>query len=226
MDVTSSYPTPTDTRQRLLEAAGEVFAERGFRTATVREICQRAQANIAAVNYYFGDKERLYAAVLHYAHRCFTEKYPPDLGLSDTATAEQRLHAFIRSFLWRIFGEGQPSWHGKLMLREMVEPTQALDALVEEEIRPLAEQLETSVRELLGHPGSHDQVRLCAMSIASQCVFYHHCQPVLVRLYPAQHYRTQDIERLADHITHFSLGALRHLASSAEENRSAIATPL
>ena len=53
-----------ETRRQLLEAAGEVFAEAGFRDATVREICRRAGANIAAISYHFGDKEKLYAEVL------------------------------------------------------------------------------------------------------------------------------------------------------------------
>ena len=52
------------TRERIADAAGEIFAERGFDGTTVRDICQRAGANIAAVNYYFGDKQRLYLEAL------------------------------------------------------------------------------------------------------------------------------------------------------------------
>src|SRR4030095_12192205 len=85
MAYTGADPTRMETRQRLLEAAGEVFAARGFRAATVREICQRAQANLAAVNYHFGDKERLYAAVLQYTFHC-AEPFPLDLGLGVEAT--------------------------------------------------------------------------------------------------------------------------------------------
>lgn len=197
------------TRQRLLEAAGEVFATVGFRNATIREICKRAHANIAAVNYHFHDKEALYSAVLQYTHLCAVEKYPPNLGLGDNATAIQRLQAFIRSFLLRFFDEGRPAWHGKLMAREMIEPTHALDALVENEIRPNSQLLELIVRELLDFKANNEFVQLCVRSIVSQCVFYHHARPVINRLYPDQKYRREDIERLTDHITRFSLGALK-----------------
>src|SRR5579872_793581 len=94
------------TREHLLEAAAEVFAEAGFRTATVREICQRAGANIAAVNYHFGDKEKLYRAVLKDSFRIAMARYPADLGLPARATPEQRLRAFVLSFLMRIFSTG------------------------------------------------------------------------------------------------------------------------
>jgi len=202
-----------ETRQRLLEAAGEVFAEHGFRAATVRDICQRANVNIAAVHYHFGDKERLYAEVLRYAHHCCLEKYPPDLGLQQDATAAERLHAFVHSFLLRIFDKGRLAWYGKLLSHEMIAPTAALDALVETEIRPSAEQLQSIVRELLGGRRiSAEQVRLCAMSIVSQCLHYHHARPVILRLFPQQRYEIKDIERLADHITRFSLAALSRLA--------------
>lgn len=205
------------TRQRLLEAAGEVFAERGFRATTVRAICQRAGANVAAVNYYFGDKERLYAAVLLYAHRCSVEQYPPDLGVHTTSTPAERLYAFIHSFLLRIFAEGRPAWHGKLMAREMVEPTQALATLVATEIRPMASRLEGLVHTLLGDRASTVLVQRCAMSIVSQCIFYHHARPVLTQLYPMQQYDSATIAALAQHITQFSLVAMQGLAHSTEE---------
>src|SRR5882672_4128917 len=114
------HASPTDitqdkTRQRLLEAAGEVFADQGFRKATVRDICTRAQANVAAVNYHFGDKEKLYSEVLKYAHGCAIAKYPPSLGLSPDAPAEKRLHAFVLSFLQRLLDEGRPAWHARII---------------------------------------------------------------------------------------------------------------
>src|SRR5881394_3293278 len=107
-----------ETRQRLLKAAGEVFAEQGFRRATVREICTRAGANIAAINYHYRDKEGLYTEVMQSGVATAIGKYPPDMGLEAgfAAPAEQRLHAFVRSLLYRLLNEGPDSWHGKLML--------------------------------------------------------------------------------------------------------------
>ncbi len=115
-----------DTRSRLLEAAGEVFAERGFHNATIREICLKARANIAAVNYHFRDKEGLYRAVLDFTAGCALAKYPIGGGAGAEVPARERLALFIRTYLSRLLDEGRPAWHGKLIAREMMEPTPAL----------------------------------------------------------------------------------------------------
>jgi AcrR family transcriptional regulator len=215
LSVISEVAGRDETRRQLLEAAGEVFAEAGFRNATVREICRRAGANVAAVNYHFGDKETLYAEVLRYAHGRALEQYPPLLDVANDAAPEKKLRAFVLSFLLRIFDNGRAAWHGKLMSREMIEPTAALDSLVEERMRPMAGQLLGIVAEILDRPAGDERVRLCGMSVVSQCVFYHHCRPVVSRLFPKHLPQdTENIERLADHITRFSLAAMKHLASA------------
>jgi AcrR family transcriptional regulator len=200
-----------ETRRKLMESAGEVFAETGFRDATVREICRRAGANIAAVNYHFGDKEKLYTEVLRYAQAKAVEKYPPLLDVAADAPAEKKLRAFVNSLLLRVFDKGPTAWHGKLMLREMIEPTAALDLLVEERLRPMAAQLWQIVAEILDRPFNDERVRQCSFSVVSQCVFYHHCQPVISRLYPQQTFDPAGITRLADHIACFSLAAMKNL---------------
>lgn len=201
-----------NTEQRLLEAAGEVFAEHGYRAATVRQICEKAGANVAAVNYYFGDKEKLYRAVLRSVPDAYMEKYPPRFGLRPEATAAEQLRAYVQSLLRRIFDAGRPGWHAKIIAREMVEPTRALDSLLEEVARPLHRELAAIVRQLLGPAATDDDVRLCSLSIIGQCVYYHHARTVLARLYPQPMDNAEDIARLADHITEFSLAGLRELA--------------
>lgn len=200
-----------ETRRQLLEAAGEVFATAGFRNATVREICGRAGANLAAVNYHFGDKERLYAEVLRYAQQKAFEKYPLLPNMDADASPTDKLRAFIHSFLLRIFDNEPTAWFGKMMLREMIEPTDALDSLLEERMRPMADQIRGIVAEILGCAPGDERARLCSLSVVSQCVFYHHCRRVVARLFPEQRLDAAAVEPLADHITCFSLAAMKHL---------------
>jgi AcrR family transcriptional regulator len=211
MGLPDSSRADHDTRLRLLEAAGPVFARRGFREATVREICLLADVNVAAINYHFGDKLELYSQTLGRCMREGLERYPAGLDLAPDAPAEEQLFAFVYSFLLRILGDGQPDWQGQLLAREMMEPTVALDRLVEELIRPLFKQMCAIVNELLGERAEPGQVILCARSIVSQCVFYHHSRPVLQRLSPNENMGSEHILRLAKHIAAFSIAALKHL---------------
>lgn len=199
------------TRERLLRAAGEVFAEKGFRRATVREICRKAGSNVAAVNYHFRDKEQLYAEVLTYAHRYAMEVHPPMPELPPGATAEDRLRAFVGSFLRRIFDAGRPAWHGKLMAREMTEPSTALAGVVENSVRPIYRALLAIVSDLLGPDAPTQVARLCASSVVGQCLHYFHARPVLKLLNPDLTYGPDAIERWAAHITEFSLGGIRRV---------------
>jgi AcrR family transcriptional regulator len=202
----------------LLEAAGEVFAERGFRDATVREICTRAEANIAAVNYYFQGKEGLYGHVVDYAQACIQAAYPISLDLK--ASPQDRLRQFISGFMARALGEDRPAWHFKLMSREMVEPTAALDRVVENTIRPTFGALDAIIQELLPDAGE-DQIRLAAASIVAQCLHHRHCRPVMERLFPGQRYGKAELEMLAEHVTRFSLAGLEGLKEAKPRAKAA-----
>lgn len=208
------------TEQRLLNAAGEIFAEYGYRAATIRQICEKAGANIAAVNYHFGDKDGLYKAVLRFVNQADIKKHPHNLGLNAGASAEQRLRAYIQYLLSRIFEEGRPSWHMKLMAREMTEPTRAFETLVEEAARPLHQELSSIIRDLLGPEASDVTVHLCTLSVLGQSVYYHRARPVISRLYPRQRYGPKEIEALVDHITQFSLLALEGMTKKIKSNHN------
>jgi len=203
--MTGKDKTP-ETRERLLEAAGEVFAERGFRAATIRGICERAKANVAAVNYHFGEKEELYRAVFDYA-RDYAPRFPQPV--ISAGPAEQQLHAFIHTTLTRYFDEGRPAWLGKLIAQEMIDPTNMLDKLVTHQIRPNAERLKVIVSELIGRDVDEETLWLCVFSVVAQWLYYFHCGQVLKRLNPDQRFGPAEVQRLADHITHFSIKALK-----------------
>ena len=112
-------------RERLLQAAFEVFAEQGFKTTTVRDICCRADVNLASVNYYFGSKQELYNEVCRYS--CGAEGEAPRVFPIDEKEApEGKLSSFIHQFMRTVLLSGSSSLQGKIMAREMMEPTPAL----------------------------------------------------------------------------------------------------
>lgn len=195
------------TRERIAEAAGEIFAERGFDGTTVRDICQRAGANIAAVNYYFGDKQRLYIEAVVRAHRWRMEQAPlPEW--TDATPAETKLADFITTFIRRVRSGPEDTWHTKLVMREMAHPTAACAELVQSSIRPQFEILLAILRELLPSDASAERLRLTGFSIVGQCLFYHFADPVIRNLLTSKEYSELDIEKLAHHILDFSLSSI------------------
>lgn len=196
------------TRLAIIEAGGQIFAEEGYTKATVRDICRQAGANVAAINYHFGDKKGLYLAVLKHYQEIAFQSYPPNLGIKKSQKTEEKLRAFIRSFLSRIMDEGRPAWFGKLLAREFAEPTWAFDILVKDTIRPSFQILTEIVAETLDINAKERIVRLCSMSIVGQCLYFRHPHPVISRLYPEESFGPKHIEELTEHIASFSLRGL------------------
>jgi AcrR family transcriptional regulator len=196
------------TRDAIMEAAGKIFSEEGYSKATVRDICRQAGANIAAINYHFGDKKGLYLAVLKHYQEIAFQTYPPNLGIKETQKPEEKLKAFIRSFLMRIMDEGRPAWFGKLLAREFTQPTWAFDILVKETIRPSFQLLIDIVAAIMDKETKDRKVLLCSMSIVGQCLYFRHSHPVISRLFPREIFGSKQIDELTDHISHLSLHGL------------------
>lgn len=159
-----------DTRGRLLEAAGQVFAEKGFDRARGREICTAAGTNAAAVNYYFGGMEGLYAAVLQEAHdRLFTlEKV--SAAVAGKPDAKSKLAAFLGLVIATLTGPASSSWALRVVGREVIAPSPAFDALREKEILPKSRILKRIVGELMGLPVEHPAVARGCLSIIGPCI--------------------------------------------------------
>jgi len=206
----SEQSASEQTRMRLIEAAREVFSQCGFQGATVREICRRADANVAAVNYHFGSKDALLAEALNFNQL----KALQLANLSVDAGPETRLRLFIHDFMLMLLDENSASRQCRMMARELADPTPALDKIVSEAIAPLHEFLGKLVQEIVGDGMSLAERQRCVHSLFGQCLFYHHSHPVLQRLYPELNYDREEIEAIAKHIADFSLAALRALTGS------------
>jgi len=194
------------TKDRLIEAAGEEFACKGFDAARVRTICERAGANVAAVNYHFGAKEQLYVDTVLYAHRCGFDATAVEAA-SSLSPAEQ-LRCFITHFLSRVLAINHPEdWRYRLMLREMLHPTSASDILIREAIRPQFEWLRQILRQFCPEADER-KLNALAFSVIGQCLHYRMGRPITERLIGREAFGALDLDFLTGHITSFCLAAL------------------
>ena len=199
-----------ETCDRLLDVAARLFAARGFKDVTIREICRSARANVAAVNYHFGDKLGLYREVLNKAIETMQATTEAARQAGTGLEAEQKLRGYIRVFLERTAAQSGDSWIHQLMLREMADPTPAIDLVFEQVIRPRVAYLSEIVAEVLDLDAGDVQVLRSVMSIQSQC---HAAMPNplskrLMRNLAAD----ATFDDLAEHIAQFSLGGLTAVA--------------
>jgi AcrR family transcriptional regulator len=207
------------TAKSLLAAASDVFAKKGYRDATIAEICERAKANIAAVNYHFGDKETLYTEAWRHSFSESVKAHPPDGGVSDAAPPEERLQGQVVALLRRIADENNREFF--IVQKELANPTGLLNKVMREELRPLQERTESLVREFFGPHASAMQVRFCVISIISQCI-----NP-MVAIKGRKEKREDkggppgidDIEGYSNHVVKFSLAGIRAICDEAEKKR-------
>lgn len=214
------FDHPTETQRRIIEAAGEIFADSGYNHTTVRAICVRARVNVAAINYHFGSKKNLYLAALKYWRAKAFEKYPFDPTDYTTGTAAERLGACVRTLLFRVLDEGEGSRFAKLMVQEFIRPTSGFDVIVDETVRPFFTFLSNTVRQLFPTPPPDNTINLCCLSIAGQVLQLYMGRHVIRRLLDRESLNRQEIEAVAEHITAFSMYAIREIAARSEGERA------
>lgn len=203
--------TDDSTPQRILLAAGPIFAEKGYRGSTIRDICDAADVNLASINYYFGDKEKLYIETVKVARQMRLEEYPPSRPQMNL-TPEQQLKEFIRLLLNRLVATQNAPWQVKLLGREFMEPSKGCRPLVEEFIRPVFKILLQIVNQLVDREVEQHVLDKIGFSIVGQCLHYR-CASEMITMFVGQedfasHYSS---DQLTDHITTFTLGAIEKI---------------
>ncbi len=195
-----------DAKQRLIAAAGPVFARYGFDRATVREICRDAGVNIAAVGYHFGDKIGLYRAVFRAVRsRCHGSPLVPEpAGLS----AREQLHFLVSTMVAQMLSHDDSGWESQLMMREMNRPTEVFYEMVEESFRPVFDHLIRIIGALSPSLTPLDVLEKLALSVVGQCVYYRVGNGVVRQLIPEpRRLASFDIDSLARHITAVTIAA-------------------
>ena len=209
----SRRPANSDpTRDKLLDAAGRIFADRGYRAATIREICIAAGANVAAVNYHFGDKLGLYTEVVRQSAR-LAEFQAAQTALDQAAAPEEVLRAVIRARLHSLFRGDRPDWNFRIMAHELAQPTPALRRLMNRVGQPVFHRLLGLIGGMIGLPAEDESTCLCAISLLGQIMVYALASPLVTAIWPEFEPTPEQVERIADHIADFSLSYLQNFRS-------------
>lgn len=201
-----------ETRQKLLDSAVGIFAVNGYRDTTVSEICKSAGTNVAAVNYYFGSKEELYAESWRHAFEKSIKLHPPDGGVPAMASPEDRFRGHISSVMRRIMDTESRDFD--IVNKEMANPTGLLNEVMRKCLEPLRKGTIQMVRALLGDDACDADVHLCEMSIMGQCfnpmIMHRRHSDAFFRGHKPE-FPDLDIETVATHVVRFSLAGMEKI---------------
>jgi AcrR family transcriptional regulator len=201
-----------DTRQRLVEAAANLFANRGFEHVTVREICKASNANVAAVNYHFGDKAGLYRAVVMRAIDVMRETNELSQRAGDGLSPEDQIRGFVRVFVGRLMGDSPTAWIHRLMAREMERPTDVLDLVMQQVLKPRIDYLCTVIGAIMRLRPDDQRVLRCVTSLQVQCLVA--ARPIPKPIAKSFGPLAQDVDTMVDHIVEFSLGGMNAISAA------------
>ena len=158
-----------ETRNTLLDAAGRAFAERGYADTTSKDICTLAGTNSAAVNYYFGSKENLYAEVLAEAHHQLVRLDDVNRIMDAPVPAEEKLRAMLRHFIQTACASPD-LWGIRVLLREIVSPSENAATVIPAVILPKAMRFKELVHQLTGLPVDTPQTQQATAFVVLPCI--------------------------------------------------------
>lgn len=168
---TTSRPQRADgeaTRNRILELAGELFAAAGFAEATNKMIAAQAGADMASINYHFGNRNGLYQAVLIEAHRRIIDRTDIEALAKADLPAPAKLRMLIQ-FL-TLSGSGKTRWPIIVLVRELISPSSQIVALRDVEVLPKFKLVLPILSEITGIPEDDPALLRCLPCVGAPCL--------------------------------------------------------
>lgn len=174
-------PGGEESRARIVEAAGRLFATRSFSGVSVRELARAAKVNAAAISYHFGGKEGLYEAVLAQLVADTGPLMEPLIEALDRGVraargdrdALSRVAAeFIESLLKGVLLRRMHAWQMPLMLREFQDPSSGFAMVVRERIDPAHDAIARLVAAATGLDPRQPEAKLLAANFMGQCMMF------------------------------------------------------
>ncbi|MBX3416198.1 MAG: CerR family C-terminal domain-containing protein [Pirellulaceae bacterium] len=208
------------TKQKILDSAGPIFAKNGYQKATVRDISEAAGVNLASINYYFGDKEKLYTELLLLAREKMGGGLSfPNLNSENSPT--ELLERFVTVLLRKLGIGEEPDWQIQLLVNEFLQPSSSSREIVEGYFRPYFESLLEIIDQLAGTGlNREDRLRL-GFSVIGQCLHYRLAGPMISMLAGEDEAQGAfGLEKISHHIARFSIAAICGFNKISEPNPS------
>jgi len=213
-DNKTSSNTNKGVRDRLLDAAKELFCEHGFEGTSIRDIAAAAECNIASVNYYFGGKEKLYIEMFRrHMNRLLDEQIEniQKVMNSDHPALEQLLRTLVVSTLRSLNSDGGERPLLKMMVREILDPHLKTAIMVNELIEKFLTELRNAIVKLC--PGLKSETGLLCVYFLDGIVLH----ALLFSEYYHEHYPNLKVDELIEHIVRFSTAGIRAYAEGKTE---------
>ncbi len=202
----------TNTKEKILRAAIKVFALKGYKAATVREISLEAgAANISAVTYHFKGKENLYRAVLEFMFEDADKFIPEETAETKELEPEEKLRFFILMYMRIIYviDTKLDADLASIFSKEVTHPSPFLSEMVKKYITPSSEELQKILIGIIGKQAPFEVIRQCEDSIMGQIYHAQFAWPLIIGAFPDQPLPHTQIETNAHHIFLFTLGGLK-----------------
>jgi AcrR family transcriptional regulator len=199
------------TKERILDTAEVLFAQKGYRAVSVREITSTAECNLAAVNYHFGNKENLYLEVFRsrWVPRAtrMRESFRKAVASQTSLSVPTVVRALAQAFVEGPLTDEERLRHSQLMTREMTQPTKAFELVAQQVIEPFFKEVGEKLSSVLSYEMGQEQMLLNIFSIFSMVLYFNFARVAVSRLTGRQ-YDTAFRARLVEQITQFSLKGL------------------
>jgi len=200
------------TRERILDTAEALFAQKGFRAVSIRRITSAAECNLAAVNYHFGNKENLYLEVFRsrWVPRAMRlrESFRKYLASQDSLSESAVVRALAQAFVDGPLSDEERLRHSQLMTREMTQPTKAFEHVAEQVIQPFFKEVSDQLNSVITDEVGNEQMLLNIFSIFAMVLYFNFARVAVSRLM-GREYDPALRALLVEHITQFSLRGLR-----------------
>ncbi|GEM_PF-199500 len=207
-DQQESSNTVKQTRERLLEKAEILFAQKGYHAIGVRDITSAAKCNMASVNYHFSNKMNLYLEVFRSRwiprERLMYEAFEAKVDSITDPTPEQIIQALAKAYLEGPLTDEEFGRHRQLIVRELNNPTEAFELVADQTLRPLFNKLYGLLKNVARDNVNDANLSFDIMSIFGIILYFNYSRPMISRV-TGKPYDADFKARLIEHVVRFSL---------------------